>query len=88
MFNCSNNNEIANLTCIAFYNRLPTRWHDTSIVVNDAVIISKPYTVDDCAAPKDQQNALNRVRKVLEYERKKIADRASKPSAGGPLKGG
>ena len=68
---------------IANYNvirSLPTRWHDTSIVVNDAVIISKPYTVDSCAAPKDQQNALNRVKKVLEHERKKIADRTGKSS--------
>lgn len=60
-------------------------------MVNDAVIISKPYTVDDCAAPKDQQNALSRVRKVLEHERKKIAERTSRPAVAtpiGPRKGG
>ena len=52
--------------------------------MNDAVIISKPYTVDDCVAPKDQQNALSRVRKVLEHERKKIAERAGRPGVATP----
>ena len=59
-------------------------------MINDAVIISKPYTVENCAAPKDQQNALSRVKKVLEHERKKIADRTGKSStvSAGLRKGG
>lgn len=55
-----------------------------SIVVNDAVIISKPYNVEDCSAPKDQQNALKWVKKVLEHERKKLAERAKKPPVTSP----
>ncbi|KAF2835174.1 hypothetical protein M501DRAFT_1020167 [Patellaria atrata CBS 101060] len=53
--------------------RLPTRWHDTQIIVNDAVIISQPYTLDACAAPKDKQNSLVQVKKMLEdyYSRRK-----------------
>jgi len=45
--------------------RLPTRWHETQIVVNDAVVISSPYRVEDCAAPKDQNQSLIQVKKVL-----------------------
>jgi len=45
---------------------LPTRWHDTDIIVNDAVIISKPYTLDDCRAPSDKQQSIPHIKKVLE----------------------
>lgn len=47
--------------------RLPTRWSDTNIIVNDAVMISKPYTVDDCKAPADKQQSVPHVKKILEH---------------------
>ena len=53
--------------------RLPTRWAGDQIVVSDAVVIKPPYTLEDCTAPRAQQTALTRVRKVLEKERQKIA---------------
>lgn len=70
---------------------LPTRWHETSIVVLDSVMIAPPYRVEDCKAPPNQNAALTRVKKVLEMERKKIADRSNKtavPLPQGPRKGG
>ncbi|KAI9720616.1 MAG: hypothetical protein M1812_002796 [Candelaria pacifica] len=70
---------------------LPTRWHETSIVVLDSVMIAPPYRVEDCKTPQNQQAALTRVKKVLEMERKKIADRSNRPAVPlpqGPRKGG
>jgi hypothetical protein len=58
---------------------LPTRWDGTSIVVMDAVVISSPYRVEDCKAVAGQQaSALARVKKVLENERKRVAERSNK----------
>ena len=67
--------------------RLPTRWHETSIIVNDAVIIAKPYGPENCTASKDQQNMLVRIKKVLENERRKLAEKSSKTAAVGPAGG-
>jgi len=58
--------------------RLPTRWAGTSIVVSDAVVIGPPYEVEDCAAPKESVTALTRVKRVLENEKRKIAERRAR----------
>jgi hypothetical protein len=55
------------------------------------VIISPPYTVNDCKAPKGKDQALDRIRMVLDGERRKIAQRAAQggtPPPGAPRKGG
>jgi hypothetical protein len=53
----------------AFSRTMPARWDGTSIVVADAVLIAKPYRVDDCRSlvPDDTRAgpALTRVRKVV-----------------------
>lgn len=54
---------------------MPIRWHNQEMIVYDAVIIPPPYRPEDCKAAKDKQEVLNRVRKVLEGERKKIRER-------------
>ncbi|KAI9843842.1 MAG: hypothetical protein M1837_006103 [Sclerophora amabilis] len=54
---------------------LPVRWHEQSIIVSEAVVISPPYSVEDCKAAQKESNALQRVKKVLEMEKKKLADR-------------
>ncbi|OXV06155.1 hypothetical protein Egran_06077 [Elaphomyces granulatus] len=56
----------------AFSRTMPARWDGTSIVVADAVVIAKPYHVNDCRALVPGDSALVRVRKVLIMERKKI----------------
>ncbi|KAF2157897.1 hypothetical protein K461DRAFT_317920 [Myriangium duriaei CBS 260.36] len=61
------------------------RWHDTDIIVDDAVIISAPYTADSCRAPKGKEQSLAHIRRVVEGERKKIASRGASPM---PRKGG
>ncbi|KAH0194655.1 hypothetical protein KCU70_g301, partial [Aureobasidium melanogenum] len=69
---------------------LPTRWHGQEIVVSDSVIISPPYTVNDCKAPKGKDQALDRIRMILDGERRKIAQRAAQggtPPPGAPRKG-
>jgi len=68
--------------------RLPARWQGTSIVVNDTVVIAKPYGLEDCTASKEQQNALTRVKKVLENERRKLAEKAARSGAASPASGG
>ncbi|KAL4810840.1 anticodon-binding domain-containing protein [Aspergillus unguis] len=89
----------------AFSRTMPTRWDNASIVVADAVIIAPPYTVDNCRPlVAGDTAALDRVRKVLAMERKKIELRSasttigtantfarpggSGPGAAGPRKGG
>ena len=55
----------ANHPTDACSNRLPVRWHEQSIVVNDAVMIPPPYGVDDCQAAAKDASALQRVKKVV-----------------------
>lgn len=57
------------------------------MIVHDAVIISPPYTVDDCRGAKDKQETLNRVKKVLEGERRKIKERDERERRGAGLEG-
>ena len=45
------------------------------MIVHDAVIISPPYRSEDCRCSKDKQETLNRVKKVLEGERRKIKEK-------------
>ena len=62
------------------------------MVVYDAVIIAPPYRPEDCKGAKDKQEVLNRVKKVLEGERKKIRDKEERERKAvtptGPRKGG
>lgn len=51
---------------------MPTRWHDQAIIVNNAVIISPPYRIEDCKAPKGKEASLNQVRKILEGALRKM----------------
>ncbi|KAL8930776.1 MAG: hypothetical protein Q9208_000317 [Pyrenodesmia sp. 3 TL-2023] len=55
---------------------LPTRWDGNSIVVMDSVVISAPYRGEDCRAGNGvPATTLSRVRKVVDNERKRFADR-------------
>lgn len=62
------------------------------MIVHEAVIIPPPYRVEDCKGAKDKQEVLNRVKKVLEGERRKLKEKeererkAATPT--GPRKGG
>ncbi|KAF2134416.1 hypothetical protein P153DRAFT_362186 [Dothidotthia symphoricarpi CBS 119687] len=73
---------------------LPTRWADAQIVVNDAVLIQPPYTLDSIRAPADKTQSEAHVRKVVEayYQRKKApgggAGRAPVAMPIAPRKGG
>jgi hypothetical protein len=46
---------------------LPTRWADAQIVVNDAVLIQPPYTLENIKAPADKAQSEAHVRKVVEH---------------------
>ncbi|KAI9662515.1 MAG: hypothetical protein M1821_008682 [Bathelium mastoideum] len=59
---------------------LPARWHETSMIINDVVRIDSPYRVEDCKAPQEQAHALERVKKVLDNERRKIGEKAGRAS--------
>ncbi|KAF3919781.1 hypothetical protein ABW20_dc0108712 [Dactylellina cionopaga] len=69
---------------------MPCRWQEKDIIVLDTIIIQEPYTPDKCSSPNaNGQNALARVKKVLEGERKKLErSNASTPNPPGDRKGG
>ncbi|MCJ1313640.1 hypothetical protein MMC25_007319 [Agyrium rufum] len=82
---------------------LPTEWRGSSIIVMERVEIKAPYSVGECElvreAGKESGSAhtLDRVKKVLENERRKLAERTNSntktaiPAAmplNGPRKGG
>lgn len=57
----------------ALIRTLPTRWDGTNIVVNDAVVITPPYRVEDCKLGAGQQSAmLTRVKKVVSKKIRKM----------------
>lgn len=70
---------------------LPTRWNDAQIVVNDAVLIEPPYTVDNLKAPPGKEQSVASVRRIMDnyYQRKKNAGpRAPVATPIAPRKGG
>jgi len=70
--------------------RYSTRWNDLDIIVSDAVIISPPYTAESCRAPKEKQGYLSQIKKVVEGERRKMAEKAKQTGGNSvpPKKGG
>lgn len=63
------------------------------MIINDNVIIKEPYGLENCSAPKGQEKSLERVRRVLENERRKLAERSANatktaPPVGAMRKGG
>jgi hypothetical protein len=62
--------------------RLPTRWNENTIIVNNNVRIDPPYRIEDCKAQKDKKQAEAHIKKVLSgyYERNQSAP-TSKPAA-------
>lgn len=71
---------------------MPIKWHHDQMVVHDAVIIPYPYTPADCTGPKEKQEVIIRVKKVLEGERKKLKEKEERDRKAatpvGPRKGG
>lgn len=71
---------------------MPIRWHNDQMIVADAVIIQSPYTAQDCSAPAAKQDMLNRVRKILDGERRKLKEQEEQARKGAkpaePRKGG
>lgn len=63
--------------------RLPTRWADAQIVVNDSVLIQPPYTLESIRAPADKAQSEAHVRKIVEhyYQRKKNTPVGGAPRA-------
>ncbi|KAF2625119.1 hypothetical protein BU25DRAFT_412917 [Macroventuria anomochaeta] len=54
---------------------LPTRWADNQIVVNDAVLVQPPYTLDSIRAPAGKEQSVVQVKKIIEryYQKKATA---------------
>ncbi|KAF2195256.1 hypothetical protein K469DRAFT_6416 [Zopfia rhizophila CBS 207.26] len=72
---------------------LPTRWHETKIIINDAVLLAPPYTLNDLRADEDKAQSKAHIRKILEnyYQRKKASQgtgRAPVATPIAPRKGG
>ncbi|KAI9216644.1 anticodon-binding domain-containing protein [Blastocladiella britannica] len=60
----------AQLLFDALAKTMSCRWHDATIVVMEQVLVDAPYTPSACRS-KDAR-ALERVRKVLQGERRKL----------------
>ncbi|KAK7565461.1 anticodon-binding domain-containing protein [Phyllosticta citricarpa] len=74
---------------------LPARWHEQSIVINDAVILGPPYTINDLRAGEGKEMTLAHIRKIMEsHLAKKKAVAGQQPQRPGvatpipPRKGG
>lgn len=71
---------------------MPVRWHNQEIIVHETVIISAPYRVEDCKGKSDRPDVVNRVKKVLEGERRKLREKEERErkvsTPTGPRKGG
>ncbi|KAF2268468.1 hypothetical protein CC78DRAFT_529919 [Lojkania enalia] len=72
---------------------LPTRWNGPQIIVNEAVIIDPPYTIDHCRASAGKEQSKAHVLKILDnyYQRKKAvagSNRAPVATPIAPRKGG
>ncbi|CAG8555378.1 456_t:CDS:2 [Paraglomus occultum] len=52
---------------------LPCRWAKDTIVVLDEVAITPPYNVENCRANSNAAGSLERVKKVLEGEKRRLA---------------
>lgn len=67
--------------------RLPTRWHDQTIIVNEAVMLGPPYTVNDLKAAEGKERNIELIRKIMEGHaaRKKNAQGANKPGVATPI---
>ncbi|KAM0719080.1 hypothetical protein Q7P37_004985 [Cladosporium fusiforme] len=60
---------------------IPIRWHNTEMIVHEAVIISPPYRPEDCKGSAQKVQVLNQVKRVLEGERRKLREREEKGGA-------
>jgi hypothetical protein len=84
----------AQSSLLTFRHSLPTRWADTSIVVNDNVLIPPPYALDNIRVPEGKKQSGDHVKKVVEhyYNFKKgsnaTAPRAPVATPIAPRKGG
>lgn len=65
-----------------------TRWHGTDIIVMNDVIISAPYTSESARAPREKQQSLAHIQKVLDGERRKMERARSAGASPAPRKGG
>lgn len=58
-------------------------WHGKEIIVLDSVIVASPYRPEDCRAPREKMEALVRVKKALEGERRKLGLKDGEARKGG-----
>jgi hypothetical protein len=64
---------------------MPCRWHEKQIVVLDSVIISEPYGSTDVKG--NDQNAVKRVKKVLEGEKRRLESGGRRTGNNTPIPG-
>lgn len=66
---------------------MPTRWHDQTIIVNDAVMLGPPYTVNDLKAAEGKERNVEQIRKIMEGHaaRKRNVQGANKPGVATPI---
>lgn len=71
---------------------MPVRWHGNQIIAHDTVIIFPPYKPEDCRGQSNKPEVTNRVKKVLEGERRKLKEKEEREKKAatptGPRKGG
>ena len=71
---------------------MQVRWHGQQIVVNDIAMIQPPYEVNDIRGSQDKTAEIQRIKKIVEGEKRKLKEKeererkAATPT--GPRKGG
>ncbi|EME42616.1 hypothetical protein DOTSEDRAFT_73451 [Dothistroma septosporum NZE10] len=57
---------------------MQVRWHGQQIVVNDIAIISPPYEVNDVKGSQEKQAETQRIKKIVEGEKRKLREKEDK----------
>ncbi|EKG21241.1 hypothetical protein MPH_01433 [Macrophomina phaseolina MS6] len=67
---------------------LPTRWHEQTIIVNEAVMLGPPYTVNDLKAAEGKERNVEQIRKIMEghaARKRQQQGGANKPGVATPI---
>ncbi|OJD37117.1 rna-lsm domain protein [Diplodia corticola] len=70
----------------AFNRTLPMRWHGTTMIINDAVLLGPPYTVNDLKAAEGKERNIDHIKRIMEgYLAKKRSGGANRPGVATPI---
>lgn len=71
----------------AFNRTLPMRWHGTTMIINDAVLLGPPYTVSDLKAAEGKERNIDHIKRIMEgyLAKKRNAQGSNRPGVATPI---